>query len=208
MLVFFKPNLAFLSVPKTGSTAYELALRKRADVVFTKRVKHMTIGKYHVKLAPFLKDTYGITPERLAVVRDPIDHARSWYKYRSPERMDRNNPTCHGGVSFDAFLLDAINPRPSKAAGIGSQASFLSLGVGEVPVDHLFAYERQDLLQAFLKERFGEDVLPRQKNVSPPVDAPLSPEVEAAFRAARPADFALYDKVVAAGGILREFHST
>ncbi|MCP4826294.1 MAG: hypothetical protein GY892_19595 [Shimia sp.] len=200
--------MAFLSVPKTGTTAYELALRKRADVVFTKRVKHMTIGKYHAKLAPFLKDTYGITPERVAVVRDPIDHARSWYKYRSPERMDHNNPTCHGGVSFDDFLLDAISPHPSKAAGIGSQASFLSLGVGDVPVDHLFAYERQDLLQAFLRERFGDDVLPRQKNVSPTVEATLSPDVEAAFRRARPADFALYDKVVAAGGILREFHST
>jgi hypothetical protein len=38
MLVFFKPNLAFLSVPKTGSTAYALALRPKADIIFTKRV--------------------------------------------------------------------------------------------------------------------------------------------------------------------------
>ena len=101
MLVFFKPNRAFLSVPKTGSTAYALALRKRADIAFTKGVKHMTVGKYHAKFAPFLKDTYGLTPERFAVIRDQIDHARSWYKYRSPQRMDPKPSTCHGGVSFD-----------------------------------------------------------------------------------------------------------
>jgi hypothetical protein len=207
MLVFFKPNLAFLSVPKTGSTAYELALRPRADVIFTKRVKHMTIGKYHAKFAPFLKDTYGIAPERFAVIRDPIDHARSWYKYRSPERMPPNAPTCHGGMSFDDYVSDAISKHPSKAAGIGSQASFLSLAEGDVPVDHVFAYDRQELLQAFIEERFGEQVLPRKKNVSPHVEATLSPDVEAAFRATRPADFELYDKVVAAGGVLREFRS-
>ena len=207
MLVFFKPNLAFLSVPKTGSTAYELALRPKADIIFTKGVKHMTIGKYHAKFAPFLRDTYNIAPERFAVIRDPIDHARSWYKYRSPERMELTSSTCHGGVSFDDFVLDAISRSPSKAAGIGSQASFLSLGVGEVPVDHLFAYDRQDLLQIFIEARFGQRVAPSQKNVSPKMDAVLSPDVEAAFRAARPADFALYERVVAAGGVLQEFHS-
>ncbi len=205
MLVFFKPNLAFLSVPKTGSTAYELALRPKADVVFTKKVKHMTIGKYHAKLAPFLKDTYGIEPERFAVVRNPIDHARSWYKYRSPERMSADNPACHGGVSFDAFVTDAISTFPSKPAGIGSQASFLSLGVGVVPVHHLFAYDRLDLLQGFLEDRFGQKIEPRQKNVSPQLEAPLSADVEAAFRAARPADFELYERVMQAGGVLRDF---
>ena len=75
-------------------------------------------------------------------------------------------------------------------------------------MDHLFAYERQDLLQDFIEARFGHRVEPQPKNVSPKVEAVLSPDVEAAFRAARPADFALYDRVVAAGGVLREFHSS
>ncbi|MFY0617001.1 hypothetical protein [Shimia sp.] len=207
MLVFFKQNLAFLAVPKTGSTAYETTLRRKADVAFSKSVKHMTVGKYHAKLAPFLKKTYGVIPERMAVMRDPVDHARSWYRYRSPARMELTNPACHGGVSFDDYILDAISEAPSKPAGIGSQASFLSLGVGVVPLHHLFAYERQDLLQAFLSNRFEEDIKPRWKNVSPAVDAVLSPEVEAAFRAARPADFALYDRVMQADGILRDFRS-
>jgi hypothetical protein len=33
--VFLKANLAFISVPKTGSTAYEIAMRPHADIVFT-----------------------------------------------------------------------------------------------------------------------------------------------------------------------------
>ena len=35
MLVFYKERLAFLAVPKTGSTAYHTALRDRADLVVT-----------------------------------------------------------------------------------------------------------------------------------------------------------------------------
>ncbi len=208
MLVFFKQNLAFLSVPKTGSTAYELALRPKADITFTKRVKHMTIGKFHLRMAPFLFDTYGVAPERMAVVRDPIDHARSWYKYRSPARMDADNPACHGGISFDDFILDAISDTPSKPAGIGSQASFLSLAPGIVPIHHLFAYDQLDLLQLFLSQRFGETIIPKVKNVSPVVNAPISPEVAAKFRAARPEDFELYDRTKQAGGVLHDFRTS
>lgn len=207
MLVFFKQNLAFLSVPKTGSTAFESTLRSRADVIFTKSVKHMTIGKFHAKLAPLLSETYGIHPERVAVIRDPIDHARSWYKYRSPERMGAGNPASHGGISFDEFVIDAISPSPSKAAGIGSQASFLSLTPGIVPIHHLFAYDQSELLLAFLSARFEEPIVPGLRNVSPDVAAPISEDVAAAFRAARPDDFALYDRVKDAGGILRDFRS-
>ena len=35
MLIFYKERLAFLSVPKTGTTAYETALRDRADMVIS-----------------------------------------------------------------------------------------------------------------------------------------------------------------------------
>ncbi|MEO0391014.1 MAG: hypothetical protein AAF218_08760, partial [Pseudomonadota bacterium] len=57
-------------------------------------------------------------------------------------------------------------------------------------------------LRAFLKERFGDDIEIQRKNVSPHTDAPLSTEVEAALRAARAAEFALYDRLIDAGGRL------
>lgn len=205
MLIFFKQNLAFLSVPKTGSTAYEQAIRRRADVIFSKSVKHMTAGKFHAKVVPFLKSSFDLDPESVAVVRDPIDHARSWYKYRSPERMSQDDPACHGGVSFDEFVLDAISDAPSRPARIGSQANFLALKTGEIGAHHLFSYDRLEQLQAFLTDRFEEPIEPRAKNVSPFVEAEISREVAARFRVARPAEFALYDRVIAAGGVLRAF---
>ncbi len=204
LLVFFKQNLAFLSVPKTGTTAYELALRPAADIVFTKATKHMTVGKFHARFAPFLEHTYGLRPERIAVMRDPVDVIRSWYRYRSPDRMG-DNKHCHGGVSFDDYVLDVISDKPSRPAGIGNQHSFLTLAGRGLPIHHLFAYDRQRLLRDFLAERFGREVEPRQKNVSPEIPAPLSPDVEAKLRAARAAEFALYDRIQQADGVLRAY---
>ncbi|MEP2534220.1 hypothetical protein [Shimia sp.] len=204
VLVFFKQNLAFLSVPKTGTTAFEIAMRPMADIVFTKGVKHMTVGKFHKRFAPFLKATYNVAPERLAVMRDPVDVIRSWYKYRSPDRMG-DNPYCHGGVSFDEYVLDVISDKPSKAAGIGSQVSFLTLGNGAMPVHHLVAYDRQRLLRDFLAERFGKEIEPKPKNVSPEMPAEISPDTERKLRAARPAEFALFDRVLQADGMLSDY---
>nr|WP_239113353.1 hypothetical protein [Shimia biformata] len=195
--------MAFLSVPKTGTTAYEQALRKYADIVFTKRVKHMTVGKYHTRFAPFLEKSFGQRPERLAVMRDPIEQIRSWYRYRSAERLGRGRKST-GGLSFDEFVLDVISDRPPAYAGIGSQFKFLSIRDGSVPVHHLFLYENQPLLREFLEDRFEDEITFKERNVSPTVDAPLSRDVEKKLRAARPEEFALYARIQDAGGVLRQ----
>ncbi|SHJ35577.1 hypothetical protein SAMN05444000_107169 [Shimia gijangensis] len=204
MLVFVKQKLAFLSVPKTGSTAYETALRPQADIIFTKRYKHMTVGKFHNKTAPFLKKSLRLEPERIAVMRNPVDQIRSWYKFRSPERLgdDFRNT---GQMSFDEFVLDVISDAPSPAACIGSQFGFLSIRDGSVPVHHLFAYEKQPLIRAFLAERFEEEIKLKPRNVSPHVYAPISPEVEQKLRIARAQEFDLYARIIDHDGVLRGF---
>ena len=60
MLIFPESNLTYLAVPKTGSTAVEMALRPRAEIVFAKRRKHMNAQRYQSKVAPFLSKTFGI----------------------------------------------------------------------------------------------------------------------------------------------------
>ena len=202
MLVFFKQNLTFFAVPKTGTTAYSQALRPHADIVFAKRVKHMTVGKYHSRFAPFLSKTFGLEPERFAVMRDPVDQLRSWYKYRSRNKL-RDSDTSTDGLSFDAFVLDAISDSPKVSKGIGTQLRFLSVRDGSVPIDLLFAYEQQALLRGFLEERFETEIRFGPKNVSPDIPAPISPDVEAKLRAARPQEFALYARITQAGGLLR-----
>lgn len=201
MLVMSDANLVFLAVPKTGTTAVEMALRPKSDMALMKGRKHLNAQRYRRKVAPFLKDTFGMTPETVAVMRAPTEQIRSWYRYRSrPTR--KGEPRSTEGVSFDDFVRAVISDDPPVYAGIGSQFSFLTNGKGQLVVDHLFAYEAQSAFLDFLSARFGEQITLKQKNVSPPADAPLSADVKAALRAARADEFALYDRLMAAGGYL------
>lgn len=203
MLVLGSANLVFLAVPKTGTTAVEMALRPRADMALMKQRKHINAQRYRRKVAPFLKDAFGMTPETVAVMRAPIEQIRSCYRYRTrPDREGEARST--QGLSFDDFVRAVIADTPPPFAGIGSQFGFLTNGRGQVIVDHLFAYESQPAFHAFLSERLGEDVHFKQKNVSPQTPAPLSADVEAALRAARIKEFVLYDRLMEAGGYLRD----
>ncbi|TMM55318.1 hypothetical protein [Sulfitobacter sabulilitoris] len=201
MLVFLKANLAFLAVPKTGTTAVEMALKPRADVIFARGRKHTTAARYHNKVAPFLHDTFGTRPEAVAVLRDPVEQIRSWYRYRSGPRQTGTKVSTRG-CSFDDFVLAVIADDPPDFAGIGSQHSFLTSGSGTLLVTHLFAYEAQPAFRGFLSDRLDTPVNLKPKNVSPAAAAPLSPRVEQALRAARAADFALHDRLVATGGYI------
>ena len=201
MLIFSAESLAFLAVPKTGTTAIEMTLRRKADIVFSKHRKHMTAARFHKKIAPFLADAFDLRPERMAVMRDPVDQIGSWYRYRLSEDQIGTDRSTHG-LSFDEFVLDVIRDDPPPHAGIGSQFNFLTSGRGEVLVHRLFAYEDQPHLRSFLCDRFGEDLKFKPWNVSPRAPTPISPGVLARLRAARAAEFALYERLRDAGGEL------
>lgn len=200
MLVFLAPNLAFLAVPKTGTTAVEMALRGRADIAFRGRLKHMTAPRFHNRFRPFLEENYGARPEAMAVMRDPIEQIRSWYRYRSRLKAGRH---AIRGIGFETFVEAMLSDSPPPFAEIGSQHRFLCGGEAAPMVEHLFAYEAQPRLLDFLSERFGERITLRPRNVSAPVDTPLSAELETRLRAARAREFALHDRLVQAGGYLR-----
>lgn len=201
MLVFSAQNLAFIAVPKTGTTAVEMALRPRADIIFGKARKHVTAQRFHRRIAPFLSDTFDLRPERMAVMREPEEQIRSWYRYRTGERqMGTANSTF--AMTFDEFVRDVISDHPPPHADIGSQWNMLT-GGGAVLVHHLFAYETQPVFRDFLDTRFGEPVEIGVRNVSPPAEAPLEPATRAALRRARAREFALYYRLCDAGGHLR-----
>ncbi len=204
MMVFFRENLAVLAVPKTGTTALAMALRSRADIIFGGKRKHMNAAFFHRKVAPFLKDAYKVTPERMAVIREPLDFMRSWYKYRQRKQL-AGTPKSTQGLSFEAFIEAALSDDPPACAKIGRQATFLSLARRNiVPVHHLFAYEAQPRLQSFLNERFRGNIDLKPHNVSPNIAAPVSDELRARFRADYAAEYDLYDRVIAADGHLHQ----
>ena len=202
MLIFSQQSLAFIAVPKTGTTAVEMALKPKADILFTKRYKHMTARRFHTKIAPFLQQALNLQPDRIAVMRDPEEQIRSWYRYRTRDaKMDSDKST--GMMSFDEFVLAVISDDPPPFAGIGSQLNMLTSGKGAVLVHHLFAYEAQPQFRGFLNDRFGQDIVLKPKNVSPETHAPLSPATRTKLRAARAGEFDLYNRVLDADGDLK-----
>lgn len=201
MMVFPRQNLAFVATPKTGSTAVEMALRPKAEMIFAKGRKHLPAQRYQARVRPFLEQTFDVSAQAFAVMRDPLEQIRSWYRYRHSGETDSPAQSAHG-MSFDRFVLGVISDAPPPPCQIGSQFSFLTNGKGALQIEHLFAYERQPVFRAFLEDRFGEAINLKPKNISPDVPAPLSAEVETQLRAARSQDFALYEQLRAAGGHL------
>ena len=57
MFVILQQKLAFLAIPKTGTTSIEKALRGEADIIMRKppQVKHMTVMTFESFIRPYLK---------------------------------------------------------------------------------------------------------------------------------------------------------
>ncbi len=201
MLIFLRHNLTFLATPKTGTTAVEMALKPRAEIVFSKSRKHITALRYANKIAPFLEDTFGVRPPSVAIMREPVAQIRSWYKYRSQSRLDGTAQSTKD-ISFDQFVLEVISDDPPKRAQIGRQFNFLTDGKTQVMANHIFAYEAQDDFLMFLSERLQEPVEIAPRNISPKVEAPLSETTLARLREVRAADFILYNEIMDKGGHL------
>lgn len=201
MLIFTPQSLAFIAVPKTGTTAVEMALKPKADIIFSKHRKHTTAQRFHNKIAPFLDSALNLRPDRMAVMRNPEEQIRSWYRYRRGDLREESGSSTEG-ISFDQFVLDVIADDPPDYAGIGSQVNMLTSGRGGVLVHHLFAYENPTLFRGFLDDRFGQEIVLKQKNVSPEADAPLGPDTRRMLHAARAAEFDLYHRLMDAGGHL------
>ncbi|MEM8577691.1 MAG: gamma-glutamyl kinase [Pseudomonadota bacterium] len=196
MLIFYKARLAFLSVPKTGSTAYETALRPHADMVISDPplLKHAPVYRYNRWIRPMFLRVCEAELELMAVMREPISWLGSWWRYRQRPFM-QGKPNATHGISFDAFVLAYMKGKRPGFAEVGSQAAFLEPQPNGTAITHLFRYEDQPRLQAFLTERLGADFTLARENVSPALDVSLSEDVEKRFRRKFAAEFALYDSI-------------
>jgi hypothetical protein len=192
MLVFSEQNLVLFSVPKTGSTAMEVALKPWADIAFYKQRKHTPVGRYQRKIAPFLRAAYDLEPETMAVIRNPLEHLRSWYRYRAATLE----------VDFDGFVQAVLSPAPPDWARIGTQLKFLTDRNGALGITHLFGYETQAVLRNWLSARMGAQITFKPQNVSPPAPTELSSATASAFASAYAAEIALHTRVIAANGHL------
>lgn len=196
MLVFFKERLAFLSVPKTGTTAYESALAPRADMVISEppMLKHAPVYRYNRFIRPMFLKVCDVELELMAVMREPVSWLGSWYRYRQRPFM-KGKPNNTFGVSFDDFVLAYMKGNKPGFADVGSQLNFMKTQPNGTGISHYFRYEDQPRLQAFLAERLEVTLDLKQENVSPSLPLSLSKDVETRFRRKFAEEFALYDSI-------------
>ena len=196
MLVFVKERLVFLSMPKTGTSAWQSALAERADIVVRDppELKHAPLYRYDRFLRPMFDKVCDARLDTLAVMREPVSWLGSWYRYRQRPFLD-GQPNSTKGVSFDDFVLGYLKGDPPAYAKVGSQARFLQPRAEGAPVTHLIRYESPERLRAFLAERLGGVPEVGRENVSPALPLDLSPKVEAKLRRKCADEFALYDSI-------------
>lgn len=196
MLVFFKERLAFLSVPKTGTTAYETALAPRADMVISEppMLKHAPVYRYNRFVRPMFLKVCDAELELMAVMREPISWLGSWYRYRRRPFM-QGKPNATFDVTFDEFILAYMKGKKPGFADVGSQLNFMAAQPNGTGITHYFRYEDQPRLQAFLQDRLGVTLDLKRENESPEMELSLSADVEDRFRRKFAEEFALYDSI-------------
>lgn len=196
MLVFYRERLVFLAVPKTGTTAYQSALRDRADIVVSDppELKHAPIYRYNRFFRPMFEKVCDQEMETLAVVREPVDWLGSWYRYRRRPFM-LNHPNATHDIDFNTFVDGYCQGDRPGFANVGSQAKFLEPRPNGTRATYLFRYDDKAGLNAFLEKKLAMKITTKPENVSPKMDLELDPKTESKLRRKCADEFALYDAI-------------
>lgn len=197
MQIFISQKLAFLAVPKTGTTAIEQGLSPYVSIDIRRPpgIKHINGARFHRQIRPFLKTAFGVEVETFAVMREPVERLASWWRYLQRDEV-QGKPRSMRGVSFDTFLAAHAEDDPRPMGRIGGDQSAFLMGQSDRPVvTHIFEYGREDLLQAFLQDRFGKEIVLPRLNVSPTAEAKASEKTLDLLRRNRQKEMALWDKL-------------
>ena len=191
MLIFWEQRLVFLATPKAGSTAIAMALESLATTSIQRPapMKHTDIAIFRRHVAPWLASQAGAEFTTVALMREPVDWLRSWYRFRLRDDLDDPEHLMED-VSFERFAALYTEDGGSRSLGIGSQASFLQ--TQDYRVDQIFRYENIGGFVEFLEDRLDCAVELPRANVPPTVDVELSSEQESRLRQAMQDDLRLY----------------
>lgn len=194
MLIFWEPRLVFLATPKAGSTAIEAALEPLAAVSVQRpaALKHVDIATFGAHVRPWLEATAGGPFTTVALMREPVDWLRSWYRFKL--RDDHEDPEHRmEGVSFARFARDYARADGPQTLNMLPQHRFLS-HQGR-PVDRIFRYEDMQRFVDFLEDQLDCAISLPRINVPPTVAVDLDAADEQALRQAMAPDIALYETI-------------
>ncbi|MDO8881726.1 MAG: gamma-glutamyl kinase [Pseudotabrizicola sp.] len=204
MLVLEKARLVFLANPKTATQSLRAVLAPFAQATPSDTGhKHINAQIYHRKWAARIRRNLGGPVETFSVMRAPMDHLGSWYRYRQRDALRGHENSTHG-LSFAEFVEARLADDPPPFARIGRQDRFLGFLNGGTPVNYIFDYADLDRLLAFLSARLGSSLELPHRNASPIADAQtliLPDALSARLSSAHATEFALYDRV-RKGGLL------
>jgi hypothetical protein len=202
VLVLKDARLVFLANPKTATQSLRAALSPFAAATPEGTGdKHINAPTYARKWARAVRAAVGAECETFAVMREPLEHLGSWYRYRQREALRGHENSTHG-LTFAQFVEARLTEDPPPFARIGRQDRFLGFLDGGPAVHHIFDYAQMEKLVAFLDQRIGARLVLPQRNVSPKVgDESLSLPKDLRERLwdLHATEFELYDRVRQAG---------
>ena len=202
MLVLKKARLVFLANPKTATQSLRAMLAPHAKATPADTGdKHINAQIYARKWAKRIAARLGEVPETFAVMRQPLQHLNSWYRYRQRDAL-KGHENSTAGISFPDFIEAVLMDNPPPFARIGRQARFLGFMNDAPPVNYIFDYAQLDLLVMFLSERLETPLKLPVRTVSPEgsgkgIDLPE--DLLARLHEAQRPEFALYAKVTEMG---------
>lgn len=193
MMIFFKERLAYLAVPKTGSTSVEHALQHRASMILRDPpgMKHTNARRYERRFRALFERSDQNPIETVAVFREPISWLSSWFRYRQRDALS-GHPNGTHGLSFDQFVEAYLADTQPPYADIGSQGRFVTDEEDELLVQHLFNYDAMSTFQEFMEDRLDEKIELGVLNKSPERPVTLSAELEQELRRAFALDFHIH----------------
>ncbi|PIB24851.1 hypothetical protein BFP76_06700 [Amylibacter kogurei] len=194
MQIFISKSLVFFAVPKTGTTAIERQIEPRADISLRHNpaIKHIRPQRFNRFLEPYVLKHAPAPLIKMALMREPLDWLKSWYRYRQrPENLGRSTSTAL--VDFNQFVQEYLGDDRPDYANLGSQHRFLTLQNGDLGVTDLFRYEEMQQAVSFLESVLDQKITLERNNVSPQMDLKISPTLLKELQAKRKADFDLYE---------------
>ncbi len=170
MIGSVKHGFVLLSNPKTGSSALESAFSRYCPI----RIKSPPNLK-HISYKQFRR-MFSQCPELLdcavyAVVREPVEHLFSWYRYRArAELADPNSPRHErytGGISFLRFAEEWNSEDPPLRARVGSGVDWCLDAEGRAFPMRIFDYTNINGLYEVLASHLGVRPEFKRVNASP-----------------------------------------
>ena len=193
MMIFFRERLVFLAMPKTGTSALENALGRKASVIFRDPpgIKHTNARSFEAKYRN-LFERENLSPlETMAVMREPIDWLGSWFRYRQRPALN-GHPNSTADLTFNEFVGAYLLADQPPYANVGRQARFVTDQSGDLLINHLFSYHDFAAAIRFLEQRLDREIILKSVNQSPKKELTLSPELSTELHNACALDFEIY----------------